>query len=320
MDSAAGSVSASGFSHSTARPRSSASVLTSAWASGIVTLTTASASTRSSSSSSVVATAMSVKSASAAERRAVSRLRSARPTSRTSVNLPITRSQARPITPAPTWTSRTGSVGESIGCGHVVSFEVVGRWPRKKVAWWRGLVHRAASGGGGCLPDVLPARGEFGGATAGQHEAGFAGDAAAGDVKRGTVVDGNADDGEADGDVDAFVAVHRFERSVALVVVAGDDDVPLAADGGRDECVGWDRAMGVDASITRPCDRWLEDVGVLVAEDAVLTGVWVEPADAYGFVRLAQGAGEGASEGEDIVGPLRGAVLDGLLQKIGRAS
>src|SRR5829696_1176695 len=302
MDSAAGSVSASGFSHSTARPRSSASVLSSAWASGIVTLTTASASTRSSSSSSVVATAISVKSASTAERRAVLRLRSARPTSRTSVNLPITPSQARPITPAPTWISRTGSVGESIG-------SVI-----------MGLDRPAVGGAGGCLPDVVPARGEFGGTTAGQHEAGFAGDAAAGDVKRGAVVDGNADDGEADGDVDAVVAVHRFERSVALVVVAGDDDVPLAADGGRDECVGWDRAMGVDASITRPCDRWLEDVGVLVAEDAVLTGVWVEPADAYGFVRLAQGAGEGASEGEDIVGPLRGAVLDGLLQKIGRAS
>src|SRR5215212_9136930 len=228
MDSAAGSVSASGFSHSTARPRSSASVLTSAWASGIVTLTTASASTRSSSSSSVVATAISVKSASTAERRAVLRLRSARPTS-----------QARPITPAPTWISRTGSVGESIG-------SVI-----------MGLNRPAVGGAGGCLPDVVPARGEFGGTTAGQHEAGFAGDAAAGDVKRGAVVDGNADDGEADGDVDAVVAVHRLERGVALVVVAGDDRVPLAADGGRDECVGWDRAVGVDAAVARSGDGGL---------------------------------------------------------------
>src|SRR5687767_11771327 len=115
MDRALGSVSASGFSHSTARPRSSAAVLTSAWASGIVTLTTASASTRSSSFSSVVATATAAKPASAAECRAVSRSRSATPTSRTSVDWPITRSQARPTMPAPTWTSRTGSAGEGIG-------------------------------------------------------------------------------------------------------------------------------------------------------------------------------------------------------------
>src|SRR4029453_13971916 len=58
----------------------------------------------------------------------------------------------------------------------------------------------------------------------------------------------------------------------------------------------------------------VEDVGVLVAEDAVLTGVRVQSAYADSFVRLAQGADEGASEGEDVVGPLRGAVLDGLLQ------
>src|SRR5918993_1723343 len=115
MDRALGSVSASGFSQSTGRPRSSATVLTSAWASGTVTLTTASASTRSSSSSRVPATGRSGRPASAADRRAASRERSARPTSRTSLDRSITRSQARPIEPAPTWTSRTGSATGSIG-------------------------------------------------------------------------------------------------------------------------------------------------------------------------------------------------------------
>ena len=58
----------------------------------------------------------------------------------------------------------------------------------------------------------------------------------------------------------------------------------------------------------------LEDVGVLVAEDPVLPGVRVESADADRLVGLAERPGEGPSQGEDVVGPLRGAVLDRLLE------
>ena len=72
--------------------------------------------------------------------------------------------------------------------------------------------------------------------------------------------------------------------------------------------------MGVDAALPGSGDGRLEDVGVLVAEDPVLPGVRVEPADADPLVRPAEGADERAGQVEHVVGALRGDVLDGLLQ------
>jgi hypothetical protein len=94
----------------------------------------------------------------------------------------------------------------------------------------------------------------------------------AGDIEGSAVVNRDADHREADGNVDAAVAVDRLERHVALVVIAGDDHLPLPANGGWDQCVSWNGAVSVDASRTGSYDRWLEDVGVLVTEDTILAG------------------------------------------------
>src|SRR5215218_5384559 len=165
------------------------------------------------------------------------------------------------------------------------------------------------------LPNASPSRCEVRGSLAGQHQARLASDATAGDIEGGAVVNRDADHREADGNVDAVLAVHRLERRVALVVVAGDDHVPLPSNGGRYQRVGWNGAVSVNSSLTRPCDRWLENVGVLVTEDTIFACMGVETADPDRFVRLAQRTHERADQVEDVVGSFRGAVLDSFLER-----
>jgi hypothetical protein len=112
------------------------------------------------------------------------------------------------------------------------------------------------------------------------------------------VVHRDADDGQADGQTDrdahAVVAVDRLEGCVALIVVAGDDHVPLAIDCGGEERVRGDGSVHVDAVLAG--NGGGEDVGVLVAEQAVLARVRVEPGEADRLVRVAECSREGADD------------------------
>src|SRR5699024_11843221 len=126
------------------------------------------------------------------------------------------------------------------------------------------------------LPHVLPLGGKFGGPTHRQDEAGLTGDALTGDVEGGAVVHRDTHHGQARGDVDPVVAVDRLEGCVPLVVVADRDQFPFALNGGGDEGVGGQRAVGVDVFGAGLLDRGCQDIGVLIPEQAVLPGVRVE--------------------------------------------
>src|SRR4051794_12423141 len=137
--------------------------------------------------------------------------------------------------------------------------------------------------GRGCVsarrraPHGVPARDQLRRTLAGQNEALLASDSLPGDVERRAVVDRHADDREPDRDVHACVAVDRLERRVPLIVIAGDDDVPFPLYSGREQGVGGDRPLRVDAARSGPGYRRREHLGVLMAEEPVLAGVRVQP-------------------------------------------
>ena len=80
------------------------------------------------------------------------------------------------------------------------------------------------------------------------HHAAGVGDAAAGDVERGAVIDRRADDRQAQRDVHGLAEREQLHGHQALIVVAGDDDVELAAVRAHEHGVGGQRPDDVDAA------------------------------------------------------------------------
>jgi len=153
----------------------------------------------------------------------------------------------------------------------------------------------------------------LGSALTGEHQACLSGDAFSGDVEGGAVVDRDPDHGEADSDVHPVVAVDGLERRMALVVIAGDDNVPLAADGavgkhdepigvaGLNPHAGENRIFGdEDADVLEPA--------VARARERGINAHGPIPADA-----LIPAPDEGSGQGQDVVRRLGGAIRDGLL-------
>src|SRR5207248_8833428 len=113
-------------------------------------------------------------------------------------------------------------------------------------------------------------------------------DALPGPVERGAVIDGHAQEWQPDGDVDTRQAgplldrlvvleAERLHRDVALVVIHRDDDVELAAAGAREERVGGQGTGDVEAVGAGRLDGGNDRALLLVAEQALLAGVRVEP-------------------------------------------
>ena len=116
------------------------------------------------------------------------------------------------------------------------------------------------------------------------------GTAAAGDVERGAVVGAGAHERQAERDVDAVLDAEILHRDQAVVVRHRDDDVELAGmaggvAGAHEHRVGRERAARVDALGARRLHRRGDDAQLLVAEQAALAGVRIEPGD--GDARLA---------------------------------
>src|SRR5690606_31535001 len=114
--------------------------------------------------------------------------------------------------------------------------------------YWRTTPWKSASSGGArSFPYMRPAGGQVGGAFGRQNQAFLARHALSGNVEGGAVVDRHPHHRQAHGDVDAIVAIDRLEWRMALVVVAGDDELPLAPYRLREQRVGGDRPGGADA-------------------------------------------------------------------------
>ena len=150
-----------------------------------------------------------------------------------------------------------------------------GRWPRRRR---RASAPRAGPAPGGSAPRPSPR--EPPRVLEGVLQRVGEGDALPGDVERRAVVDRRADDRQAERDVDPGVERQQLHRPVALVVVHAHDRVVAAAVHGLVEHgVGRVRAAGVDARGARLLDGRGDPLDVLGAEQPVLAGVRVEPAD-----------------------------------------
>src|SRR5207302_5410924 len=102
-----------------------------------------------------------------------------------------------------------------------------------------------------------------------------------------------------DGDVDArqpgplldrlvVLEAERLHRDVTLVVIHRDDDVELAAAGPREERVGGKGTGDVEAVGAGRLDGGNDRVLLLVAEEALLAGVRVEPGHRDAAARSAE--------------------------------
>jgi hypothetical protein len=101
----------------------------------------------------------------------------------------------------------------------------------------------------------------------------------AGDVVGGAVIGRRAHDRQPERDVHRLVEVDQLDRDQALIVVHRDHRVVAAVDRVAERRVGDERAEQRGRR-ARLLERGRDDVGVLVAEQAVLAGVRVQADDA----------------------------------------
>ena len=149
---------------------------------------------------------------------------------------------------------------------------------------------RAASSMGGAPGAPSPSRAQHvSGHRDGLDHALGIGDALPGAVEGGAVVHRHAQEREADGDVHAGQPRPRARRLIereaerlhgdmALVVVHRDHDVELAAARAREQRVGGQGTVHVEALAPRRLDGRRDLALLLVAEEPVLAGVRIEPA------------------------------------------
>ena len=86
--------------------------------------------------------------------------------------------------------------------------------------------------------------------------------------------------GSAERDVHRAAEGHQFHGNQALVVIAGDDGVELAAHGAHEDRVRRKRTAHVDAARARLRDRRREESQIFEAHQAVLARVGIESRDA----------------------------------------
>ena len=143
----------------------------------------------------------------------------------------------------------------------------------------------------------------------------------AGDVERGAVIGAGANERQAERHVDAVLDAEVLHRDQPVVVGHRDDDVELAGMPGgvaraHEHGVGRERAARVDAFGARRLHRRGDDAQLLVAEQAALAGVRIEPGD--GDARLAPprtGALRRAAIADRLEDRVEGDRLDRLAQR-----
>ena len=103
------------------------------------------------------------------------------------------------------------------------------------------------------------------------------GDAPAGDIERRAVIDRRPHDRQTERDVHGLAERDELHRNQPLIVIAGDDDVELAADGAHENRVARKGARDVDAVRAAGGNRGPDDAILFLAEQPVLARVRIEP-------------------------------------------
>src|SRR5215213_6928813 len=139
--------------------------------------------------------------------------------------------------------------------------------------------------------------------------------AGAGDVEGGAVVYAGAEERQAHGNVDAGVETHELHGDVPLVVVLDHHDVEGASTGPHQDRVRRMGTGGLDALLPRLLDGGGYALGVLGAEEAVLTGVGVQAGYGHSGVIDAQLLHRAVGEPDHGELPLRSHPLYSLPQR-----
>ena len=108
------------------------------------------------------------------------------------------------------------------------------------------------------------------------------------------MIDRHAHHGKTDGNVDAVIAVHRLEGRVSLIVVAEDDNPPLAANGCRHERIRRQWSIHVQPASLCARHRWLQHVDLFAAEEAAFARMGVQSGKPNTLMRPPQNVGKRA--------------------------
>ena len=146
------------------------------------------------------------------------------------------------------------------------------------------------------------------------------GAAAASDVERGAVVRAGADKRQTQRDVDAFGDPQVFHRDQAVVVGHRHHQVELARVAGRvarahEHRVRRERSLRVDALGARRSDRRRDEAKLLVAEQAALAGMRIEPSHCNARRGLAPGCGTAVGNAQRLQHGVEIEHLDGPPQR-----